>query len=81
MDNISGRSYSTLMQRKVVLVVEDELLIRITLVEVLANAGFDVVEAEGADLALETLDQRSPAVDILFTDVRMPGSIRWPGAG
>ena len=62
------------MQAKVVLVVEDEWLIRETLCEVLANAGFDVVEAECADLALETLEQRAPAVDLLFTDVRMPGS-------
>ncbi len=63
------------MQAKVVLVVEDEWLIRETLCEVLANAGFDVMEAERADLALETLEQRAPAVDLLFTDVTMPGSM------
>ena len=62
------------MQAKVVLVVEDEWLIRQTLCEVLADAGFEVVEAERADLALEALEQRAPAVDLLFTDVRMPGS-------
>ena len=62
------------MQAKVVLVVEDEWLIREALCEVLANAGFDVIEAERADLALETLEQRAAAVDVLFTDVRMPGS-------
>ena len=63
------------MQTKVVLVVEDEWLIRVTLCEVLAKAGFEVVEAERADLALEALEQRAPAVDLLFTDVTMPGSM------
>ena len=63
------------MQAKVVLVVEDDFLIRTTLAEVLADAGFAVVEAERADLALETLEQHAPAVDILFTDVTMPGSM------
>ena len=62
------------MQATVVLVVEDEWLIRMTLCEVLANAGFQVVEAEQADLALKVLEQCAPAVDLLFTDVRMPGS-------
>ncbi len=62
------------MQAKVVSVLEDEWLIRATLCEVLANAGFEVVEAERADLALEALEQGAPAVDLLFTDVCMPGS-------
>ncbi len=57
------------------MVVEDEWLIRATLVEVLADAGFHVLEAEQGDVALEALERYAPAVDLLFTDIRMPGSI------
>ncbi len=57
------------------MVVEDEWLIRTVVVEVLADAGFEVIEAERGDVALETLEQDKSAVDILFTDIRMPGSI------
>ena len=63
------------MQSKVVLVVEDEWIVRATLVEVLADAGFFVVEAEQGAVALEALERHAPAVDVLFTDVRMPGDI------
>ena len=42
------------------------------LAEELRNAGFDVREAESGDAAMRTLSASAP-VDLLLTDVRMPG--------
>lgn len=59
--------------RKCVLVVEDELLIRMFLSDELRDAGFHVIEAFNADEALVVL--RSVVPDIIVSDVRMPGSL------
>jgi CheY-like chemotaxis protein len=57
-----------------VLIVEDEFLIRMTLAESLADAGFDVVEAETGDEALATL-ARDPGIALLLTDIQLPGAL------
>ena len=73
----------------VVLVVEDELLVRMTAADELEEAGFQVLEAANADVAMAVLEARSEEVVVLFTDVDMPGSMdgmalaeqvhrRWP---
>jgi len=56
-----------------VLVVEDEVLIRMSLAVVLRDEGFTVIEACDADEALIALS--TAPVDILVTDVRMEGSM------
>jgi CheY-like chemotaxis protein len=57
-----------------VLVVEDEMLIRTMVAEILRDEGLAVVEATSADEALIVL--RSPAaVSLILTDIRMPGSM------
>lgn len=72
----------------VVLVVEDEPLIRLGAVAMIEDAGFEVVEAENADEAILILENRND-IRIVFTDVHMPGSMdglrlahairnRWP---
>ncbi len=53
------------------LLVEDEFLIRLTLAEVLQDAGYEVMEAEDADEALAQLAQGP--VDLLLTDIQLPG--------
>ncbi len=60
--------------RTVVLIVEDEPLVRMLGTDVLEDAGFAVVEAVDAREALEQLEAH-PEVDILFTDVQMPGEM------
>jgi DNA-binding NtrC family response regulator len=71
-----------------VLVVEDEVLILVSVAEELRDAGFKVLEASNADAALVVLEAH-PEVTILFTDIDMPGSMdglklsaavrkRWP---
>ena len=75
-------------KRPVVLVVEDEFLIRMNAAEMIADAGFDVVEAANADKAIVILENRLD-ITVVFTDIQMPGSMdglklaaairaRWP---
>src|SRR5471032_1609668 len=72
----------------VVLVVEDEPLLRMLAVEVVEEAGFVAIEARDADEAVVLLESRSD-ITLLFTDINMPGSMdglklahavrgRWP---
>src|ERR1700722_2890400 len=60
--------------RKIILVVEDEVLIRFVISEYLRDVGFQVVEAGSADEALEYLGTLNE-VALVFSDVRMPGSL------
>jgi CheY-like chemotaxis protein len=75
-------------KRPVVLIVEDEFLIRMDAIDMIKSAGFEVVEAESADEAILILEDR-PDITVVFTDVQMPGSMdglklaaairgRWP---
>lgn len=57
-----------------VLVVEDEPLIRLSLVDSLEDAGFVTLEADNAAQAVALLS-RNPDVLVVFTDVRMPGEM------
>tara|TARA_R110002049_G_scaffold29972_2_gene101925 strand:+ start:19320 stop:19724 length:405 start_codon:yes stop_codon:yes gene_type:complete len=57
-----------------VLVVEDEILIRIDVVDMIEDAGFRTYEADSADVAMSLMKQHSD-IGILFTDVEMPGSM------
>lgn len=61
-----------------VLVVEDEVLIRLVIAEELRAHGFLVVEAATADQALSYF-QAGVQVDLVFSDVEMPGSMNGVG--
>ena len=74
--------------RSVVLVVEDEALIRLSAVQVAEEAGYEVLEAGNADEAIALLEARND-INLVFTDVHMPGTMdgmrlahyirnRWP---
>ena len=58
----------------VILLVDDEVPIRMLAAEILSEAGFTVIESASADEALTILQARSD-VQLLFTDVNMPGSL------
>src|SRR6201994_3484163 len=71
-----------------VLVVEDEMVLRMRAVDIVEDAGFRSVEAVNADEAISILESRSD-ISLLFTDIQMPGSMdglklahavhdRWP---
>ena len=57
-----------------VLVVDDELLIRWSLNEGLARAGFEVIEAEDARGALARFAPDAPPIDVVVLDLRLPDS-------
>ena len=76
------------MPASVVLVVEDELMLRMRAVDIVEDAGFIPIEAVNADEAIEILESRED-ISLLFTDIQMPGSMdglslahlvhaRWP---
>jgi CheY-like chemotaxis protein len=58
-----------------VLVAEDEELVRILVVEALRDAGLEVMEAMHAEAALSVLKQYAARIHVLFTDVQMPGAM------
>ena len=58
----------------VILLVEDEVLVRMLAADVLSEAGFTVLESTNAEEALTLLEAR-PDVQVLFTDVNMPGAL------
>jgi CheY-like chemotaxis protein len=71
-----------------ILVVEDEALVRMAAREDIEAAGFEVYEAFNADEAIQLLEA-NPDIELVFTDVDMPGSMdgvklahyvrtRWP---
>jgi CheY-like chemotaxis protein len=75
-------------KRPVVLVVEDDFLLRMQAVDIVKDAGFKAVEAANADEAIAILEAE-PNIHVVFTDVQMPGTMdglklakfvkdRWP---
>ena len=61
-------------RRATVLVVDDEVYLRLIVGEELRSHGFEVLEAASADEAAKILDSGLP-IDLLFTDLRMPGTM------
>src|ERR1700752_3845688 len=57
--------------RRTVLVVEDDFFLRSAVVDVLSRHGFAVFEAPDTNRACDFL--RREAIDLLFTDIRLPG--------
>jgi CheY-like chemotaxis protein len=58
-----------------ILVVEDDADVRLTAVEMLAQLGYKVLTASNGDAALELIDS-DVSIDLLFTDVVMPGQVK-----
>jgi DNA-binding response OmpR family regulator len=56
-----------------ILVVEDEVLVRLAVAEFLRECGYRVFEAANVDEAKAVLDA-TPSVDVVFSDVNMPGA-------
>jgi CheY-like chemotaxis protein len=58
-----------------ILLVEDEVLVRMALADQLRSAGYVVLEASNADEALDLLHSKGHAVHLLISDIRMPGTM------
>lgn len=63
---------------RVVLVVEDDVMVRMLACDILKDGGFDLLEAVNADEAQVLLEAR-PDIALMFTDVDMPGKINGVG--
>lgn len=74
--------------KQLVLVVEDEILVRMNSVDMIRDLGFEVIEAVDAHEAVMLLES-IPGIEVVFTDIQMPGSMdglllaavvrdRWP---
>ncbi|MGE0424178.1 MAG: response regulator [Reyranellaceae bacterium] len=61
-----------------ILVVDDEELVRRIACQGLQRLGYDVIDAHDGDSALKLLETDSRKVDLLFADVRMPGRLSGP---
>jgi CheY-like chemotaxis protein len=72
-----GAAGSIIGGSETVLVVEDDDEVRATVVELLADLGYRVLEARDAQSALAIIESGA-AIDVLFTDVVMPGPVRSP---
>jgi two-component system, response regulator PdtaR len=77
-----------IINKPVVLVAEDNPLIRMGAVELVRSVGYEALQAPGVDEAVRVLEARSD-IDLVFTDVQMPGTMdgielghlileRWP---
>ena len=62
------------LQKPIAIVVDDEPLILMDTSDIIADAGYSIVEATTAEQAYEFLKQHS-SVELLFTDVQTPGTI------
>ena len=60
-----------------ILVVDDEVLIRMVLSDYLQDCGFKVLEAGTAAEAIAVLEADTSAIDLVFSDISMPGE--WDG--
>jgi CheY-like chemotaxis protein len=76
------------MAKTIVLVVEDDAILRLMAVDVVEATGFEAIEASNADEAVRILESRND-IRIVFADIHMPGSMdgiklaacirdRWP---
>jgi CheY-like chemotaxis protein len=60
------------LSRRTVLVVEDEMLVQMLVLEVVADMGLDALEAHDGPSALAVLHSGA-AIDLLITDIGLPG--------
>jgi CheY-like chemotaxis protein len=85
---MGGWCLVNVMSASLVLVVDDDFLVRMNAVFLLEEAGFDTLQAGTADEAIRLLETRSD-IKVVFTDINMPGSMdglalahairhRWP---
>ena len=61
--------------QEAILVVEDDVLVRITISHYLRDCGYKVIEAANADEAVTVLCHKETVIDLVFTDIEMPGAL------
>jgi CheY-like chemotaxis protein len=61
-------------QQKTILVVDDDDMVRKSVIAQMKSLGYSTIEASNPDIALEVIERDEP-IDLLFSDIVMPGSI------
>jgi DNA-binding NtrC family response regulator len=72
---MSDSNIEVVKSTETILVVEDEVLIRLVIAQYLRDCGYRVIEAAHAEEALLVLRKSELDIDVVFTDVEMPGSM------
>lgn len=68
-------SHDAGLSLQTILVVEDEVFVRMVISEYLRGCGYRVIEAANADEAVTLLQHLEIEVDVVFSDIEMPGSM------
>src|SRR5207244_1451436 len=61
--------------QETILVVEDDVLVRMPISQYLRDCGYKVIEAANANEAMTVLLHEETVIDIVFTDIEMPGTL------
>jgi DNA-binding NtrC family response regulator len=61
--------------QETILVVEDDVLVRMPIAQYLRDCEYKVIEASNADEAMQVLLHQETLVDVVFSDVDMPGTV------
>ena len=58
--------------QQTILVVEDDILVRMPIAQYLRDCGYKVIEASNSDEAMQVLLHQETSVDVVFSDIEMP---------
>lgn len=61
--------------QETILVVENDILVRMPIAQYLRDCGYKVIEAANADEAMAVLLHQQTVVDVVFSDIEMPGAM------
>ena len=61
--------------QETILLVEDEVLVRVPIAQYLRDCGYRVIEAVNAEEAMTVLLHEETVVDVVFSDIEMPGPV------
>jgi DNA-binding NtrC family response regulator len=65
----------SLQAQETILVVEDDILVRMPISQYLRDCGYKVIEAANADEAVQVLLHKETVVHVVFSDIEMPGAV------
>ena len=61
--------------QETILLVEGDVLVRMPISQYLRDCGYKVIEAANAEEAMTVLSHKETTIDIVFTDIEMPGAV------
>jgi CheY-like chemotaxis protein len=76
-EDTAGQTLAATLGNETILLVEDEEVVRLMLVEVLTRQGYTVLDAGRGAAALTLAEKAAKPIDLLVTDMSMPGITGW----